>query len=86
MTSEALIQAIELADLERLQTVLKYMCRKSEVANALAEKQLLTTETTARGKKRQCPRYAVCLQCREEYDVTENDGNSCEPHPGKSGR
>ncbi|KAK7624450.1 hypothetical protein IWX50DRAFT_21814 [Phyllosticta citricarpa] len=59
------------------------MGRKSEVADALAKKQLLATETTTQGKKRKFPRCTVCLNCREEYDGTENDKEACEHHPGE---
>ena len=36
----------------------------------------------ATGSKRQRTRYAVCVNCKEEFDVTENTRRSCSYHPG----
>ncbi|RHZ65982.1 uncharacterized protein CDV56_109054 [Aspergillus thermomutatus] len=35
----------------------------------------------AAARKRLRPRYAVCVQCEAEYDVTLNDRESCYYHP-----
>ncbi|RHZ69883.1 hypothetical protein CDV55_102840 [Aspergillus turcosus] len=32
--------------------------------------------------KRLRSRYALCVHCKEEYDVTDNDAGSCYYHPG----
>ncbi|RLL95036.1 hypothetical protein CFD26_103660 [Aspergillus turcosus] len=32
-------------------------------------------------RKRLRPRYALCINCKMEYDVTENDEESCYHHP-----
>ena len=36
----------------------------------------------ATGSKRQRTRYAVCENCKEEFDVTKNTRRSCSYHPG----
>lgn len=33
--------------------------------------------------KRQRPRYAICRNCNEEFDITQNDRGGCVYHPGK---
>ncbi|KAL8814953.1 MAG: hypothetical protein Q9223_005871 [Gallowayella weberi] len=37
----------------------------------------------ALGLKRMRPRYAMCSNCEEEFDVTENQSGGCIYHPGK---
>jgi hypothetical protein len=39
---------------------------------------------TLKSKKRVRPRYAVCVNCREEYDVSKKSRESCYFHPGMS--
>jgi hypothetical protein len=36
----------------------------------------------SRAAKRLRPRYAMCTQCDEEFDITENDPEACVYHPG----
>lgn len=36
----------------------------------------------ATGSKRQRTRYAVCVNCEEEFDVTKNTRSSCSYHSG----
>lgn len=94
MTSPELNYAIDHTTLSRLQSLLKQVCDASAEARALVEEQLLATPTTVidltdedehtpttyTGVKRQ--RYAMCEHCKEEFDVTENDGESCQYHDG----
>lgn len=46
-----------------------------------SETPTTTTTQTDTGAKRQ--RYAMCENCKEEFDVTENDEDSCQYHDGK---
>ncbi|KAK6001713.1 hypothetical protein QM012_002203 [Aureobasidium pullulans] len=42
---------------------------------------IISTTQTETGVKRQ--RYAMCENCKEEFDVTENDNGSCQYHDGE---
>ncbi|RLL95035.1 hypothetical protein CFD26_103566 [Aspergillus turcosus] len=33
-------------------------------------------------RKRYRPRYAQCINCKDQYDVTDNHGEACYYHPG----
>jgi hypothetical protein len=37
---------------------------------------------TTTGPKRMRTRYANCINCKEEFDVSENTKKSCSYHPG----
>lgn len=37
-------------------------------------------------KKRECPRYAICINCRQEFDSSTNSGESCHYHDGELSR
>jgi hypothetical protein len=94
MTSPELNHAIDHTTLSRLQNLLKKVCDTSEEARAIVEEQLLATPTTVidltdehehtpttyTGVKRQ--RYAMCEHCKEEFDVLDNDEDSCQYHDG----
>lgn len=95
MADKTLNQAIESADTERLQKIVKDLCQRSSDSKEFVEKELLTDETEPadsketskdsngvpqQGKKR--ARYAICLRCREEYDVSKNLKDSCLRHEG----
>jgi hypothetical protein len=41
---------------------------------------------TTTGPKRLRTRYASCINCKEEFDVSENTKKSCSYHPGMSSR
>ncbi|KAH0283665.1 hypothetical protein KCU62_g8875, partial [Aureobasidium sp. EXF-3399] len=95
MTSPELKYAIDHTTLSRLQSLLKSVCDASQEARVLVEGQLLATPTTVidltdehehtpttyTGVKRQ--RYAMCEHCKEEFDVLENDEESCQYHDGE---
>ncbi|KAK8192844.1 hypothetical protein IWZ00DRAFT_264195 [Phyllosticta capitalensis] len=89
--SDALMNAIRRSNLRRLQAALENICRQSEVANALVERQLLVpirppkndASVPQQGTKRQRTRYPMCKNCREEYDVTKNADDACKYHPGE---
>ncbi|CAD0096148.1 unnamed protein product, partial [Aureobasidium vineae] len=96
-----LTHAIDHTTLSRLQCVLKQICDSSPAAATLVEEQLLAPPTAIvdltddntdsapiesnTGAKRQ--RYAMCENCKEEFDVTDNDEDSCQYHdvPGMTG-
>ena len=40
---------------------------------------LSASSSTTLGKR---PRYHLCLQCHEEYDILNNDKEACTWHPG----
>jgi hypothetical protein len=87
---QALLNAIDTATIERLRNVLRHVIVNKD-AKDIVVKDLLVDSS----KKRKSPsqdtvhqptkkqkRYEVCTQCEEEYDVTENNSESCEWHPG----
>jgi len=64
------MNAMELASHKHLQDVLKLVCDNPAVLKRV-EGALLVAPAT--GDKR--PRSAVCAQCKEEYDVQENEAS-----------
>lgn len=42
------------------------------------------TRNTVHMLKRLRPRYAMCKNCEEEFDITQNESGDCVYHPGKS--
>jgi hypothetical protein len=87
---QALLNAIDTATIERLRNVLRHVIVNKD-AKDIVVKDLLVDSS----KKRKSPsqdtvhqptkkqkRYEFCTQCEEEYDVTENNSESCEWHPG----
>ncbi|KEQ97235.1 hypothetical protein AUEXF2481DRAFT_27499 [Aureobasidium subglaciale EXF-2481] len=96
MPSAELDHAIDHTLLSRLQSLLKQVCDASPEARALVEEELLAAESTTvidltddddiptqatNGVKRS--RYAICEQCKEEFDITENDDEACQHHTGE---
>ena len=47
-----------------------------------SEKVTTVPELTQAGPKRLRMRYAICINCKEEFDVSENTRKSCSYHPG----
>jgi hypothetical protein len=102
MPSPELNHAINHTTLARLQSLLRRVCDASPEALTLVEQELLapapaaavidltvdyeapTNQTDTVGVKRQ--RYTMCENCKEEFDVTENDEDSCQYHDGKIDR
>lgn len=76
----ALMHAIEYATRERLVTVVKSLCGYRELEKHIKDALLDNPTGAAGGKKR--PRYVICSQCSEEFDVSINDDTSCTRHPG----
>jgi hypothetical protein len=92
---DVLFDAIKSATLKRTQTVLQEICTESSEAFDLACKKLLVNESDIEvdpeaegkaGKKRKRDamqqRYEICVQCEQEYDVSENWDEACRFHPG----
>ncbi|KAI4818574.1 hypothetical protein E4T44_06545 [Aureobasidium sp. EXF-8845] len=87
----ALNYAIDHTTLSRLQSLLKNVCDASFEARALVEAQLIAEPTTTMtrnqelatdtGVKRQ--RYAMCENCKEEFDTTNNTEDDCQYHDGE---
>ena len=48
------------------------------------EQGLEDTKATSNNLKRLHPRYAMCQNCSEEFDVTDNGKTSCVYHEGRS--
>ena len=42
------------------------------------------TEETTKEPKRLCPRYAICENCEEKFDFTDNEFSDCSFHTGLS--
>ncbi|KAI4722705.1 hypothetical protein E4T48_00990 [Aureobasidium sp. EXF-10727] len=96
MSLPELNHAIDHTTLSRLQSVLKQVCESLPAAAALVEEHLLAPPPTVidltddsenavsappvliPGAKRQ--RYAMCENCKQEFDVTENEKDSCQYH------
>lgn len=80
-----------------LREVFKSVCAKSDAARKEAESQLLlassadSTATQAAGTEKSSdagkttvPRYALCGNCKEDFDVTANTDKTCRYHPSMS--
>jgi hypothetical protein len=80
----ALLSAIDSANLNRVRTVLREICIANPEAFKLASAKLLvapekldalnkTAESNGAGSKRKAQhRYETCVQCNSEYDVLDN--------------
>ncbi|KAJ5950843.1 uncharacterized protein N7479_009256 [Penicillium vulpinum] len=80
-------RAINDASDQTVRAVLKSICAKSDEARKEAENQLLVsaTETESSDKnKRRVPRYAFCVNCEKEFDVTTKTEKNCRYHPEQS--
>jgi hypothetical protein len=79
-------RAINDASDQRLRVVLKSICAKNDQARKEAESHFLVmatdTEESSDSNKRAVPRYAVCVNCEKEFDVTTNTEKACRYHPG----
>lgn len=88
--SVQLLEAIDDADNDRLRTVLKAIVADPNCAALVSQHlladlkskvvNLLDPSTIHSGSKRK--RYKHCRYCKEEFDVTENEEDSCEAHTG----
>lgn len=78
-------RAINNASDQRLRVVLKSICAKNDQARKEAESQFLVmatnTEKSSDSNKRAAPRYAFCINCEKEFDVTTNTEKNCRYHP-----
>lgn len=81
-------RAINDASDQTLRAVLKSICAKNDEARKEAESQLLVTATDtdtdteeSSHNKRAVPRYAFCVNCEKEFDVTTNTEKACRYHP-----
>lgn len=75
---------------DRLQTKVKQVCDESPESRALFEEALLTEATPSKpatrtsGRKKRA-RFVVCLQCKEDFDVSQKEDKTvCQFHPGMS--
>ncbi|KAF4770075.1 hypothetical protein HAV15_011482 [Penicillium sp. str.  len=78
-------RAINNASEQRLRVVLKSICAKNDQARKEAESQFLVlatdTEESSGSNKRAVPRYAFCMNCEKEFNVTINTEKKCRYHP-----
>lgn len=78
-------RAINNASEQRLRAVLKSICAKNDEARKEAESQMLVvateTKESSNSNKRAVPRYAFCVNCKKEFDVTTNTEENCRYHP-----
>jgi hypothetical protein len=56
--------------------------RKTSEVSTSAEEQDVATSGVLPAKK--VKRYEVCVQCDEEFDITNNNAEACQWHPGRS--
>ena len=65
----------------------EYAQRNEPVAGEQAEvegsQEKNVDDTTVPEHKGFRPRYAICFNCKEEFDVSKNELESCRYHPGK---
>ena len=54
----------------------------SSSKNEAAEAEAISN--TLQGLKRMRPRYVRCRNCKEEFDITQNESGDCSYHPGES--
>lgn len=86
MASPELHKAIDRATHDRLQRAVNSVCKTSTDARALFEGALLavpkksSTSKQSAGRKR--PRFVLCQNCEEEFDILQNVEDSCKYHPG----
>lgn len=81
--SEALFEAISVAQPERLRECLLNLCKKTLGATQLTNAELLAkVQKDDRSVKR--PRFVMCKNCQEEFDVTNNIDGDCVYHSGSS--
>ncbi|KAJ5345196.1 hypothetical protein N7452_003200 [Penicillium brevicompactum] len=70
-----------------IRATLKSVCAQNEEARKIIESQLLVMSTDApKGSnlpKTPVPRYAICVSCEKEFDVTLNTEKSCQYHPAE---
>lgn len=85
LQASVLGRAIDEASNETVRAVLKSTCAKSDEARKEAESRLVAVTTDAKDEpeaaKTPVPRYAVCVNCEKEFDVTTNTKKSCRYHP-----
>ncbi|KAJ5158582.1 uncharacterized protein N7500_008233 [Penicillium coprophilum] len=81
-------RAINDASDETLRVVLKSICAKNAEARKEAEIQLLVmapdSKENSASNKRLVARYASCVNCEKEFDVTTNTEKACRYHPKKN--
>ena len=86
--SSNLQEAIKLATLEHLQTILLSMCSQSEEVSRLVSNELLVQDSAVNGPKPHNDgpplHKEVCIQCNEEFAPALNKLDSCQWHDGKS--
>ncbi|PWY90689.1 hypothetical protein BO70DRAFT_376559 [Aspergillus heteromorphus CBS 117.55] len=56
---------------------------ESEGSNTARKRKRTQPEEDSAGPKKIRLRYAICMNCEEEYDVTDNTSESCKYHPGE---
>ncbi|KAJ5799625.1 uncharacterized protein N7518_001693 [Penicillium psychrosexuale] len=78
-------RAINNASEQTLRAVFKFICAKNDEARKEAESRLVAivsdTEESSGNNKRPVPRYASCVNCKKEFDVTSNTEENCRYHP-----
>ncbi|KGO72957.1 hypothetical protein PITC_061850 [Penicillium italicum] len=76
MLDATILGAINDASEQRLRAVLKSICAKNDEARKEVESQLLVvapeTKESSDSNKRAVTRYAFCINCEKEFDVTTN--------------
>ncbi|KAJ5759004.1 hypothetical protein N7520_006160 [Penicillium odoratum] len=80
-------RAINKASDKTVRAVLNSICAKNDEARKEAESQLLVFTDSEEGSvnvKISVPRYALCFNCGEKFDVTANTNKSCQYHTEKS--
>ncbi|KAJ5382772.1 hypothetical protein N7517_000683 [Penicillium concentricum] len=88
LEASVLDRAINDTSDQTVRAVLKSICAKNDEARKEAEHQLLAMTTDSKANsdsnKRLVSRYAFCVNCEKEFDVTTNTEKTCRYHPNKN--
>lgn len=83
-----LLNSIDFANLDRVRKVLKEICTDNTAAFDLACAKLLVQDddqankSSAKRKRQPIQRFETCMQCKAEYDTTNNPNDACRWHSG----
>ncbi|KAF2420311.1 hypothetical protein EJ08DRAFT_598492 [Tothia fuscella] len=87
LSHPVLLSAIQSADRDRLNAILGEILKSNPPALDIASSALLvngpSTTDDIENKEEPRKRYEKCLHCDEEYDVLDNEENSCGWHEGQ---
>ena len=85
LDASVLGRAIDDASDKTVRAILKTICANNDEARKEAENRLLVLPTDSKEQsntaKKPVPRYAFCVNCKIEFDITTNTEEKCKYHP-----